>query len=38
MEKLIDLLKPLIEKYLFTTILSVALAILGVVLLPDVLN
>lgn len=38
MEKLIDLLKPLIEKYLFTTIISVVLAILGVVLFPDVLN
>lgn len=38
MEKLIDLLKPLIEKYLFTTIISVALAILGVFLFPDVFN
>lgn len=36
MEKLIDLIKPLIEKYLFTTVSSVALAILGVALLPDI--
>ena len=38
MEKLIDLLKPLVEKYLFPTIASVALAILGVAFLPDALK
>lgn len=38
MEKLIYLLKPLFEKYLFTTIISFVIAILGVFLFPDVFN
>lgn len=38
MEKLVDLLKIIAEKYLVQTLASVALAILGVAFLPNLLD
>ena len=38
MEKLVDLLKIIAEKYLVQTVASVALAILGVAFLPNLLD